>query len=102
MPARMIEVSPTGVVIVVRVIPRAGRSGLAGVRDEAVLVRLGAAPVDGAANAELVQTLATAFDVARRQVTIVAGDRARLKRVHIDGVSVQQAADVIARGGSRG
>ena len=73
----MIAPETDGVVLAVRVIPRAGRSGLAGSRGDAVLVRLGAAPVDGAANAELIEVLAAAFGVPRRQVTLVAGDRSR-------------------------
>lgn len=88
--------------LTVRVIPRAGRAGLAGVRDEAVLVRLGAAPVDGAANAELIETLAAAFGVPRRQVTLVAGERARRKRVRIGGVTVEQARAAVAASALRG
>lgn len=91
-----------GVVIDVRVIPRAGRSGLAGTRDGAVLVRLAAAPVDGAANAELVAVLMEAFDVPRRQVEIVAGHRSRHKRVRLVGVTAADAAVVVGACGSRG
>lgn len=98
----MIEPTPDGVVLSVRVVPRAGRAGLAGIRDDALLVRLGAAPVDGAANAELVETLAEAFGVPRRAVSIVSGGRARLKRVRIDGVSAAAAEAVVAGRGSRG
>jgi uncharacterized protein (TIGR00251 family) len=85
-----------GVILDVRVIPRAGRSGLAGTRDHALLVRLGAAPVDGAANAELVTVVAEAFDVPRRQVAIVSGERARQKRVRLTGVTAAQAHAVVA------
>ena len=85
----------------VRVIPRTGRSGLAGTRDEAVLVRLAAAPVDGAANAELIDTLAAAFGVPRRQVTLIAGERARQKRVRIVGVTADQARATVAASGLR-
>ena len=42
----------------VRVIPRSGRTALAGRRGDAVLVRLAAAPVDGAANDALIRFLA--------------------------------------------
>lgn len=72
--------------IEVRVIPRAGRSGVAGLRDGALLVRLAAAPVDGAANAELVAVLADALDLPKRSIQIVSGDRSRSKRVRIDGM----------------
>lgn len=69
-----------------RVAPRAGRSGIAGVRDGALLVRLAAAPVDGAANAELIAVLAGALDLPKRSIRIVSGDRSRAKRVHVDGM----------------
>ena len=92
----MIEPVQDGIVLAVRVITRAGRPGLAGTRDDAVLVRLGAAPVDGAANAELVAVLATAFGVARRAVVIVAGERSRLKRVRLDGVDAATALAIVA------
>ncbi|MEO8681214.1 MAG: DUF167 domain-containing protein [Vicinamibacterales bacterium] len=75
----------------IRVIPRAGRSGIAGLRDEALLVRLAAAPVDGAANDELIQVLARALDIPKRSIEIVSGERSRSKRVRIAGFSRDQA-----------
>lgn len=83
----MITRVPGGIILEVRVIPRAGRSGLDGTRDGALLVRLKAPPVDGAANAELIEVLSRALGVPKRALTIVAGDRGRLKRVRIDGVT---------------
>ena len=81
------------VFIDVRVIPRAARPGLAGTRNGAFLVRLSAPPVEGAANAELVQVLAEALGVPKRQVTIVAGERGRLKRVRVEGITAERAAE---------
>ncbi len=98
----MIQSTPDGVVLNVRVVPRAGRAGLSGIRDDAVLVRLGSAPVDGAANAELIEVLADAFDVPKRAVTIVSGERARQKRVRVAGVDVATVEAVVARHASRG
>lgn len=83
----MIESTPAGVVLSVRVIPRAGRSGLAGTRDNALLVRLNAPPVEGAANAELIGLLSDILDIPRRALTIVSGERSRSKRVLVAGVS---------------
>ncbi len=71
----------------VRVIPRAGRSQIAGMRDGAVLVRLAAAPVDGAANAELIDLLSRTLKVPKRDITIVSGERSRTKRVRIGGMN---------------
>jgi uncharacterized protein YggU (UPF0235/DUF167 family) len=39
--------------------------------------------VEGAANDELMQVIAKAFGAAKRDVTIVAGERSKLKRVAI-------------------
>lgn len=71
----------------VKVIPRAGRTALAGTRDGSVLIRLAAAPVAGAANAELIAFLADLLDVPKRNISIVAGEKSRQKRVRIDGVT---------------
>lgn len=68
-----------------RVTPRGGRDALAAGTDEHLAARLAAAPVDGAANKALVALVAKAFGVAKRDVTFVSGDTARLKRLHIAG-----------------
>ena len=75
----------------IRVIPRAGRTGFGGLRDGALLVRLAAAPVDGAANDELIALIAKALRIPKRDVTIVSGERARLKRIRIAGVKRDEA-----------
>jgi uncharacterized protein (TIGR00251 family) len=69
--------------LTVRVIPRASKPGVAGIRDGALLVRLQSPPVEGAANEELIQVIAKAFGVTKRDVSIVAGERSKLKRVAI-------------------
>ena len=73
--------------LAIRVVPRASKAGIAGRRDDAILVRLGAAPVDGAANAELIETLARALGLPKRAFTITAGATSRSKRVRVDGLS---------------
>ena len=87
----MIEATTTGVIIDVRVIPRAGKSAISGVRDNAVLVRLTAPPVEGAANTELIDVIASALGVPKRAVAIVSGDRSRQKRVRVEGVTLAHA-----------
>jgi hypothetical protein len=95
----VIEATPDGVVITVRVIPRAARSGLAGTRGDALLVRLQAPPVEGAANEALVEVLAGALQVPKRAVSIVAGDRSRQKRVRVVGIDAATAAARLGRCG---
>ena len=70
----------------VRVIPRAGRSGFAGLRDGALVVKLAAAPVDGAANDELIALLAKTLRIPKRDIALVSGERSRSKRIRIAGL----------------
>ena len=74
-------------ILAVRVIPRSPKSRIDGTRGDAVLVRLAAPPVDGAANEALIELLAREFHVTKRDVSIVAGHTSRDKRVEIAGLS---------------
>lgn len=56
-------------------------------RDGSYLIRLAAAPVDGAANAELIAFLASLLDLPKRQVAIVSGEKSRSKRVKVKGLA---------------
>jgi uncharacterized protein (TIGR00251 family) len=76
----------------VRVVPRAGRTAIAGDEGDALLVRIAAAPVDGAANNALIAYLAAAFDRPTRDVTLVSGYTSRDKRMAIAGLTDAQAA----------
>jgi len=78
----------------VRVQPRSSRAGVDGVHAGALRVRVHAPPVEGAANEAVVEVLAKALGVAKRDVTIVSGAGSRSKVVDVDGLS---AAAVRAR-----
>ena len=71
----------------IRVIPRASKSAIAGTRGDALLVRISAPPVEGAANEALIDLLARTLGQPRRNVTIVSGHTSRDKRVSIEGIS---------------
>jgi uncharacterized protein (TIGR00251 family) len=92
----LIEVAAEGIVIDVRVIPRASRSEVAGTRGKALLVRLNAPPIDGAANAELIEVIAKVLQVPKRAVSIIAGERSRQKRVRVVGIDISTAAPRLA------
>ena len=85
----MIRETAAGVEIDVRVIPRAKKTELAGRRGDALLVRLAAPPVDGAANEALIEFLARALHLPRRAIRILSGEHARLKRVAIAGTTAE-------------
>jgi len=86
---------PAGVELDLRVIPRARKTEIAGLRDGAIVVRLAAPPVEGAANDALVAFVAEWLAVPRRAVHILSGERSRRKRVAVDGVSADRVRALV-------
>ena len=64
---------------------------------DALKIRLSAPPVDGAANAALVEFLADVFAVGRRDVRILAGETSRSKIVEIEGITERAVHDIAER-----
>jgi uncharacterized protein (TIGR00251 family) len=60
-------------------------------------VAVTAPPVDGEANAAVIDALAEAFGVRRAAVTIVRGERGRRKTMRIEGAT-SEALQRLARG----
>ena len=85
--------TPDGVVVNVAAKPRSSRAGVDGVQGGALRVRVRAAPVDGKANKELVETLADAFGLPKSRVEIASGESSKTKRVLLRGL----AADALRR-----
>ena len=70
-----------------RVIPGSARPGIVGRYGEAWKVRVAEAPERGRANEAVVDLLAEALSVSRRDVRIVAGHGGRDKVVELDGIA---------------
>ncbi|NPC76402.1 YggU family protein [Corallococcus exiguus] len=98
MPAPWLKAVQTGVELTVLVQPRASRTKVVGEHDGQLKIQLAAPPVDGEANAALVEFIAKTLGVPRRQVTLVAGDTSRRKRLRVEGVDAAAAEAVISRG----
>jgi uncharacterized protein YggU (UPF0235/DUF167 family) len=83
-------VGTDGLAVVMRLTPKGGRDAIDGVGHLAdgrtvLKARVRAAASDGEANAALVALLARALGVPPRDVTLVAGATARIKRLTIAG-----------------
>lgn len=75
--------------------PRASKSAVVGMHDGNIKIRLAAPPVDGAANAALVEFIADRLDVAKSRVRIVNGQTGRRKVVEIDGMTAEQVSQAL-------
>lgn len=78
------------VIFTLRVAARASQSALAGELDGALKVKIAAAPVNGAANTELIKFLAKTFGVAKACIEIIGGQTSKTKRIKIEGATTAQ------------
>jgi uncharacterized protein (TIGR00251 family) len=74
-------------VLDVLVQPRASRAGVGPVVGDRLRVSVTAPPVDGKANAAVIEAVAAAFGVRRAAVTIERGETGRRKTVRIAGAT---------------
>ena len=83
------------VVFSVRVQPRASKDEVAGEMGGALKVRLRAPAVEDRANEALVEFLAEVLKTSRSAVSILSGERSRVKRIEIRGVTRQQIQNLL-------
>jgi len=76
-----------GSVLRIHVRPGASRAGLAGLHGGALALRVGARPVEGAANREVLTVLARALDLRSADLELTSGATGRDKRVLVRGLS---------------
>lgn len=82
------------------VVPRSATDRV-GPYDAGILrVRVTRPPADGEANRAVLRLVARALDIAPGRVTLVAGGRARRKRVRIDGIGDEELERLLRRLGA--
>ena len=72
------------------VTPRASRARLGPVTGDRIKIAVTAPPVDGEANAAVIECVAKALGVPRRQVSIAAGESSRRKTIRVEGATLAQ------------
>lgn len=83
------------VIVSVRVQPRASSDEVTGEIGGALRIRLRAPAVEGRANEGLIDFLAELLNLPKSAVRILSGDRSRIKRVEIRGVTKAQIEQLI-------
>jgi hypothetical protein len=80
----------------VHVLPRSGRTEIVGVHAGALKIRVAAPPVDGRATEAARVVLANGLSVAGAAVTLVSGERSRLKCFRVAGLEVSDVEHRLA------
>jgi uncharacterized protein len=94
-PPDWVRPAADGSILRVHVRPGAGRSALVGFHGDALCARVAARPVDGAANRELTTLLAAALGLRPAALSIVVGEHARDKGIHVRGLDAGTVRDRI-------
>jgi uncharacterized protein (TIGR00251 family) len=76
---------PSGVELLVLVQPRASRTKVVGEHDGRLKIALAAPPVDGEANAALIEFLSDVADLRKADVALLDGETGRRKRLLLRG-----------------
>jgi uncharacterized protein (TIGR00251 family) len=97
----MLRADPVGVTLAVRAQPGAKRTAITGVYGEGAAAQLKIAvhapPLEGRANAALIEFLATTFGIAKNAVEIVSGELSRSKVFRLRGVTIARATALLAQ-----
>ena len=79
-----------GVLLTIRVVPRAAKTGVSGEMGDALKIRLQAPPVEGKANKALIEFIAERLGCSKSAVSIAAGDKGRNKLVFVANVKTAE------------
>jgi uncharacterized protein len=85
------------VIFAVRVQPRASKDEIAGEIAGAIKIRLQAPALEGRANDALIEFLAQLLKTPKGAVRILSGERSRIKRLEIRGVTKTEIDQLIVR-----
>ena len=76
--------------------PRASRARIGPRHGGRIKIAVTAPPVDGEANAAVIELLAKALAISRSAVEVIAGASSRRKTLRITGVTAQQIEELVA------
>jgi len=79
-----------GVVFSVKVVPGGSRTGVCGLLDEMVRIKVSARPEKGKANQCLIEFLAKKLGVKKSAISVVSGLTNPIKKVEVLGISAEK------------
>lgn len=78
----------------VKITPQAPRNKILRWEGTRLVIKIQGIPEKGKVNENLIEFLAKTLQIAKSQIRIVAGETSRLKKLDIQGVSLEQISDL--------
>lgn len=86
----MIQKTDRGTKLSLFIQPKASKNEIIGPHNGALKIKITAPPVDGKANAALIEFLSEILNIPKKQIEILKGETGRNKAVEILGLSPEQ------------
>lgn len=90
-----IKKTDNGVCISVRLTPNASKDEILGYCDDYVKIKISAPPNENKANKKLISFISDFFNVAKSDVSMISGDKSRLKRIAVKNINEEIAKQKI-------
>jgi len=91
-----IKKNADGIILPVKVVPRASKTMIDGIHHGALKIRLTSPPVDNAANKDLIAFLSRKLKIPKSAVQIIGGEKSREKRLALTGVEESDIVNLIS------
>ena len=85
------------ITIQVKVTPNASKNQILGWEDETLRIKVRGVPEKGRVNEELIEFLADLLDLAKSQIQLLSGHTSRIKRLKIEGISIEQLKEFVKK-----
>lgn len=92
----MLKQTNHGILLNVKVIPKASRTALVGWENDELKIRLAAVPDKGEANDALIQFLSKFLEIGKSHITIIQGQTSRHKRLCVTGLTLSQLQEKLS------
>ncbi len=93
----MLKQTDQGVEISLYIQPGASKTELTGEHNGLLKIKIKAPPVDGKANAEVIEFLSHQLGIPKRQIELLKGDKSRDKKIRVTGISLQQIRKLLLK-----
>ena len=92
---KQIRVTKEGLILPIKVSPRAAKNAIVGWENEELKVRLNATPTRGEANEELINFLAKSWKLPKSSFSIQSGETSRHKKILIRDLPLESLTQIL-------
>lgn len=86
----IIQSASTGTILNVKLVPNSSFNKIVDYTEEYVRIKISSPPIENKANKELIAFCSKVFDVNKSKISIVSGEKSKLKKVLIQDSNIEE------------